>query len=371
MWSLSAIFYIYEFFLRVLPNVMQPELMRAFQLNPTEFSHLSASYYYAYALMQIPAGLCIDHYSIKYLLSFACLIVTLGNAALGNTENFTCAMIGRIAMGIGSAFAFTGCLKLAKQEFPSRKLSFMIGLTSTLGILGAISAELIFTMLLEYFNWRFLLNIGSLFGSGLMLSLWFSLEEANTPQPIQTIRLQFERRRAYHTILRDKKIWLTALYGALLVAPIVGFSELWSVPFLMNALNFASRTHDRKKILKYATSCASISLILIIFCYTLPRFIFILLLILFGFSTSAMLLIFTFNSQRYATPYVAFIIGLTNTLVMLIATTAQPVLGWLMTTLTQYVSNKIIIYQVALIPLLLAQITAYQLIPYLEDPQIR
>ncbi|MDQ2995206.1 MAG: MFS transporter, partial [Pseudomonadota bacterium] len=57
MWGLATLFYCYEFFLQVSPNVMVKDLMRAFDLNAAQMGYLSTSYYVAYAAMQLPVGM--------------------------------------------------------------------------------------------------------------------------------------------------------------------------------------------------------------------------------------------------------------------------------------------------------------------------
>ena len=60
--TLGAIFYSYEYLLRITPSVMEGALRHHFSLSATGFGLLSASYYYAYVPMQLPVGLLMDRY---------------------------------------------------------------------------------------------------------------------------------------------------------------------------------------------------------------------------------------------------------------------------------------------------------------------
>src|SRR5690349_6366498 len=60
IWLLSALFMCYKYAIEVSPSVMTADLMSAFSLNGTQMGNLAAAYFYAYLLMQIPAGLLID-----------------------------------------------------------------------------------------------------------------------------------------------------------------------------------------------------------------------------------------------------------------------------------------------------------------------
>src|SRR5206468_231430 len=61
VWSIPAIFYLFAFFLRSSPAVMTAELMRDFGIGAKDLGSLSAFYFYAYVLMQIPLGLLIGN----------------------------------------------------------------------------------------------------------------------------------------------------------------------------------------------------------------------------------------------------------------------------------------------------------------------
>ena len=57
--SLASSFYFYEFFLRVMPTVITGELMAAFSVGTGQLGQLLGCFFYAYAIMQLPAGLLL------------------------------------------------------------------------------------------------------------------------------------------------------------------------------------------------------------------------------------------------------------------------------------------------------------------------
>ena len=61
VWSLAALFYCYGFFQRVAPSVMLENLMIDFGVNAAVLGNLSAFYFYAYALLQLPIGVMVDY----------------------------------------------------------------------------------------------------------------------------------------------------------------------------------------------------------------------------------------------------------------------------------------------------------------------
>ena len=59
LFTLGALFYGYEYALRVMPSLVMPQIISHFQTNHAGFGYLAASYYYAYVLFQIPAQMMI------------------------------------------------------------------------------------------------------------------------------------------------------------------------------------------------------------------------------------------------------------------------------------------------------------------------
>src|SRR5437016_4019265 len=68
VWAIAASFYLAAFYIRVSPAVMTQELMRDFHISGRDLGNLSAFYFYAYVLMQIPTGVLVDSWGARRLL---------------------------------------------------------------------------------------------------------------------------------------------------------------------------------------------------------------------------------------------------------------------------------------------------------------
>ena len=117
---LAAVFYSYDFFIRVAPSVMLHSLEKDFSIGTTGVGFLSSAYFYTYIIFQIPAGIILDKYNIKWVISGAMFLCVLGNFVFSIAPDFTIAFVGRLLMGAGSAFGFIGAAKLASMWLPSR-----------------------------------------------------------------------------------------------------------------------------------------------------------------------------------------------------------------------------------------------------------
>src|SRR5262245_26180778 len=103
--SFGAIFYCYEYILRIFPSVIAEQLSHYFFIGAAGFGQLAAFYYYAYDPMQLPVGLLVDRYGPRKLLASAALVCAVGSAVF-IYPYFVVASFGRFLVGFGSAFAF-------------------------------------------------------------------------------------------------------------------------------------------------------------------------------------------------------------------------------------------------------------------------
>src|SRR3990172_1547193 len=170
--GLAACFYCYEYLLRISPSIMVPELRAAFNISAAALGNLSAFYFYAYTPMQLPVGVMLDKYGPRNVLTFAVLICALGAALFGFSTHYWGALAGRFMIGFGSAFAFVGVLKLASSWLPPDRFGFIAGLTTTLGMIGAMFGQNVLSVMVHQSGWQQTLIYSSIFGFLLVPIIW-------------------------------------------------------------------------------------------------------------------------------------------------------------------------------------------------------
>ena len=177
--GLGAIYYSYEYLLRISPSVMEPAIRAHFDLTATGFGVLSAFYYYAYVPLQVPVGVLLDRYGPRRLLTVACLICVIGTYLFASTNLVWVAGIGRFCVGIGSAFAFVGVLKLATIWLLEDKLALVSGLAAALGTIGAMVGDNLLGIFVHSIGWRATVEVTAFFGFFLSIVLWLGLRDGS------------------------------------------------------------------------------------------------------------------------------------------------------------------------------------------------
>ncbi len=240
MCFLGVSFYFYEYYLRVAPSVMHDPLKRDFGLGEAAFGHLAAFYYYAYTPMQVPVGVLFDRYGVRKILTMACLVCAGGAYLFSETTHLWIAQAARFLMGFGSAFAYVGILKISNLWLPKKYFAFMAGLSSTLGMLGASSGQVVMTALVQQIGWRETLCFLALIGLVLTELLWLFLRD-KVAEDVQSIVVSPQKNyvaiplKSLKKILLSKQIWINGAIGCLTFLPIVGFAETWAPDFLKAA----------------------------------------------------------------------------------------------------------------------------------------
>lgn len=236
MCALAAIFYCYEYYLRVAPSVMSAELKSTFNLSDAAFGHLAACYYYAYTPMQIPVGMLLDRFGPRRVLTLACLICALGTYVFAATHSVLLAQLGRFFVGFGSAFAYVGILKISDVWLPKKYFALMAGIGTALGMLGAIGGALSMAAMVSLMGWQSTLYYSVVAGLILTVILWLVLkDEPNADHPsakTHSIPSGVVVLQGLSKMVRNRQMWINGLIGCLTFLPISAFAELWAVPFL-------------------------------------------------------------------------------------------------------------------------------------------
>lgn len=235
VWICSALFYGYQFCLRVSPSVMTHELMASFCVESCTLGSLSALYYYSYAFLQIPAGSLLDKYGPRHVLLSAIILCGIGGLLFVISPSLAFASAGRFLMGAGSAFAFLGCVKIGTLWFSPQKLSFIIGCSILIGTTGAIGGGLPLSWAVHHLGWRGAMGTLALLTVAIFIFGLCFLKDH--PQRKDVASDGAAKPSLWEGILiigKNPQSWILGLYGILMYAPLAVFADLWGVPFLID-----------------------------------------------------------------------------------------------------------------------------------------
>lgn len=332
---------------------MSLDLMRAFDLSGAGLGHLAACFFYAYLLMQIPAGLILDRFSPRLVLFCAAFFCAVGTILFAEAHWLPVAQFSRFLIGLTSAFAAIACFKLITIWFPPHRFALIAGLSMTAAMLGAIGGEAPLSYLISRFDWRQSLEIiavpGFILAFLILLIVKDKQPKAGLPKQEGTTFSKLT------TILVSPQTWLLSFYSGLAFAPVSVFGGLWGVSFIekaygMNPVQAASLvslifvgfaigcplsgwlsdyTQKRKPLMFWGTLMAYISITLILY-GPITRYMLPCLLFLFGFGTSCFFLCFSMVRETHSLLLAGTALGFMNTFDALCEALTEPFVGKLL-----------------------------------------
>ncbi len=224
IWFSITLFYCYQYILRLLPNIIMPELMQQFALNATKFGEFAGVYYIGYVLMQIPFGLLLSRFGSKNVMPVSIFVTALGSLPIAISDSWGAVLLGRFLIGVGASSAIVGAFHIFRIIFP---ISFtrMLGTLVCAGLLTAVYisqplSTMIYSAGIKEVIW--ILSIG-----GFVLSVVTYLALPKTPINQETKILS-----DILEVISNKKILTLSLLGGLMVAPLEGFADAWGTMFI-------------------------------------------------------------------------------------------------------------------------------------------
>lgn len=235
MWGVAAIFYFYQFVVRVSPNVMTPQLMQTFGVDACSLGVLATFYYYSYAALQLPIGIFADYFGPRKFIAFSAGLTAVGLLCFSFSHSLFVAQICRLIIGAGSAGGFIGCLKLASLWFPPERFGRVIGLTMVLGTLGGTFGGAPLAYFIGMFGWREVILGLAVVGFFIMFIIWYIIEDRPHSQEVSLEKEQPKLFKGLKRIVKDSQSWLIIIYGFCTYMPLTVFGDLWGVSFLESA----------------------------------------------------------------------------------------------------------------------------------------
>ncbi len=352
LWLFAAIFYALEFNHRVNLSIILDDLSAEFSVHALSVANLSATFFYTYALMQIPAGYLLDNYSLKKWLTIAAVSIAIGSLLFAFSININVAYIARILIGFGSSFCFIASLKIAANYFPKNKFTLLVGIASLFGSIGGILGGAPLNKLIEIIGWRNTFLVHSFIALLFAVVFWLLTPKESSIRP---------RKLILHLNLSANN-WLIIIYASLMILPMASYIELWGPKFLQEtiglSIEIAAKINSaafggiavggiifgyiiNRNIHKIALLGITLILTAVIYFMMITNdientLILSVLHFIFGFATSSMLISFSILTDQLPQNRQGLAIGYLNTFITLSNASGQTISGLLIGNTNNY-----------------------------------
>lgn len=249
-WSLVALFFFYQYILRVSPGIMVVELRQVFKLTAAEFSSLGSIYLFAYSLLQIPLGFILDRIGVRRVIMMAIIICIIGTGFFALAKNLWMLQLGRFLIGLGSAPAFISALKIVHDHLPEKQRGLLMGITLAVGTFGALLSGKCLVVLLDSHGWQNTLLLCAGLGS-LLLLLVFTLIPRNFEKLHLQEKVASQFKEGIQAIFKQKNLLLYSMIAIGVYTPLCVLADLWGAAYLMEKFSLPRATSAQLSLYLY------------------------------------------------------------------------------------------------------------------------
>ncbi|HTV72362.1 MAG TPA: MFS transporter [Candidatus Acidoferrales bacterium] len=139
---------------RVGLSVAQDPLHREFGIGPAEFGLLSGTFFWVYALCQIPIGVVLDRFGVVLIGRIGAFLWGLAALATALAPNFALLNVARGFLGIAEAPAFPANAKATSYWFPNNERSLATAIFDAAAKASNVVAVPLVAFLVTLYGWR-------------------------------------------------------------------------------------------------------------------------------------------------------------------------------------------------------------------------
>ena len=233
-------------FLRTSLGVLSPNLMHDFNINPNNMGLLGGVFFLSFAIFQIPAGILIDKYGPRKIMSSVIIFAVLGSIIFALSNSFYTLLIGRVLMGLGCSICLMGSLVLITRWTDSDQFSKLAGIILAVGGIGGLLATTPLSYFSELFGWRLSFWLATAVTFCVMLLYYFILEDRKNELILNRSNETISLKNLLF-ILKERNFKFMIPMSLMSYSSLVVILGLWGAPYLKDIHGLD--TVERGKIL--------------------------------------------------------------------------------------------------------------------------
>jgi MFS family permease len=357
----AGLFFFYEFIHMHMFNSIGSDLMKDFALNAKQLGYLSITYLVADVIFLFPAGLLLDRYSTRTIILTGLSISVFSTFLFSISHSLFLVGLCHFLAGIGNAFCFLSCIRLASRWFHPRQMALIIGIIVTFAMLGGVVAQTPLTLLNNAVGWRQSLFWLAILGVLIIFVIMkyvrdypqgYEQHHKEQQQQLQSIGLV----KGIYLALANRQNWFCGIYTSFLNLPVMLLGALFGNLYLTQVEKVSSldasyistmifvgfmfggpiigRISDqlgqrRKPMIVFGVLSLLVMLIITIF-HGIGFWPLMLLFFAIGFFTAGQILSYPMIAESNPRMLTSAATGVASVLIMGGAGLFQPIFGWVM-----------------------------------------
>jgi MFS family permease len=243
-WILCAVtpLVILSQFFRSSNAVIAPSLMSDLGMSAEDIGVLSSSFFFVFAVMQIPLGVLLDRFGARLIMSLLLLLAVAGSLCFAAGETLSELVLGRLLIGVGCAGLMVGSLVILARWYPRARFAGAMATLFAFANAGNLAATLPLAASVTAWGWR-----STFVGLGVITALlagFFFVVARDAPpdhpyhdrQPETLLQVVRGLGKIFHT--RD--LCLVFPMVAVGYASFISIVGLWGGPYLYEVYGLSS-----------------------------------------------------------------------------------------------------------------------------------
>ena len=245
VFGIGTAFFLLSQFYRAAVAVITPQLTAQLGLDPQGLATLSAVFFYAFSLSQLPLALYLDRIGPRRSMLALNLAGISGALVFSAAQSLNTLIVARALLGIGMAGNLMGTFKLLSAWFSPRRFATLGGLVFSIGMGGSLLAATPLVALSQAVGWR----VAFVLFAGLNLLLWVLLLVKVTDRPDsngESAETSRSGLAGFSGLLRDgaallgkRDYWIISLAAGCRYGIFAAIQTLYCGPYLMTVRGYS------------------------------------------------------------------------------------------------------------------------------------
>lgn len=228
--------YLVSYIFRSINALLGPRLALEFGLTAGQLGLLTASYFAASIVIQLPLGMMLDRYGPRRVNAALFVLTVLGALVFASAKTYEVLVLGRALIGLGVAAALMSAMHAFVLWNPREKIGMLIAVVYATGGLGILVTSFPLAYALGVFTWReiFVGLAGVALAVVAVLALW--VPERMAPKRPESLQAQLA---GLAEIVRDPGVRRATLVLAANQFAVIPLLNLWMATWLRDVAGFA------------------------------------------------------------------------------------------------------------------------------------
>ncbi|HOP48909.1 MAG TPA: MFS transporter [Desulfobacteraceae bacterium] len=240
----SSNFFLSQFY-RVSNAVIAQDLLVDFSIDTKGLGLISASFFYAFAVTQIPISILLDRIGPRRMITALSLVGVAGAFVFAGAGSLYSGIAGRILLGIGMACNLMGTLKLLTMWFDPLRFATLTGIVFSIGTSGNMAATTPFVLLVQLMGWRWSYCLIAVINLIIVVIIYIVVRDrpqleytaSSFNEPDAGLRRSFSDLKS---ILKKRDFWIISFGTFVSYGVFSSLQGLWAGPYLIEVMGLSA-----------------------------------------------------------------------------------------------------------------------------------